>query len=223
MGIPEEMREFLQSLFESGQVTVPFLVEQMPSVEEVAILIQDFDAAARLNLPGMAPELELDAAYWAASILMQASRFLISRDTEVSAIQSTLSAPCPSARSAKVDYSVDLFFQYLPDLYHFAKRLAPDDPLVGVLEKLATEWPLSSVAIEDVNAGSLESFIEDRCLRRLYADRVIAFKALKRLDDARVSQTVQTSYGAYPELCPEISRHIEKIIANPDPEKLQFI
>jgi len=184
-------------------------------VDEVAGLIRDFDSSSRMNLPGVLPALDLPAAYWAACLLMAGCRFLIARDEAPESMGPVLSMPCPSPLNESTVYSADLFLRFLPDLHRMAKRLAADDPLVGLLERVGKEWPLSSVGMDNTAGGSLESFIRHPGLAQVYADRVIAQRAMDRLDEPGIRRRVRSSYGAYPELCPEVSRFLEQPAAGP--------
>ena len=190
---------FIYDLLDSGRVRVE-LWGTVP--DDMAAAVRYLDEAARLELPGRTPELRLAAATWALSLVYRAAQALIYREVDEQAVREALSMPCPSLPEADVCYSVDLAFRTLPDLISLARGLADDDPLVSELLALAKRWPLSSVGVKGLDAVDVRAFIGDRCLRRLYADRIIERCDAMRLDHPLVRQAVREALGAYPELAP---------------------
>ncbi|CAN5802394.1 hypothetical protein BH09VER1_BH09VER1_49530 [soil metagenome] len=199
------MREFLHALFESGHVSVASkLVAEDP--EEIGSLVQDFDRVARLNLAVDAPGLDLEVGKWAAALLYRMSQLVVLRTIEAEEVAASFQVRCPSERSPATDYSADLFLRYLPDVHALAKRLAADDPLVAQLEKLAGDWPLSSVGMKDIARGRIDSFIHDASLRQLYVDRIIENKAFHLAQEPEMAEEIRVSCGVFPGLCDEISQ-----------------
>jgi hypothetical protein len=195
---------WIVELTETGRVRVPRPGELSPSEREgLAKAIADWDAVARLDLAG-APALDAAAAAWAAVTLYRACQYLVYRDADAEEVRAGLAEPCPSPASAAVFYSVDLMFRYLRDLVALSRGIAEQDPLVEALLRLAREWPLSSVGVRGVGEGKVEvsGFIEHPCLRRLYADRILAAADVSRLGDPRVKDAVREAIGGHPELAP---------------------
>ena len=199
-----EMRAFLQALFETGHVSAP-LTLSTGEKDEITPQLLEFDRAARLNLAGTAPELNLAVAAWAATLLYRTCQLLILRNLDAAQVADAFLLPCPAARSPETDYSADLFLCYLPDLHEIARRLAADDPLVARIETLTAAWPLSGVGMKGIEPDGIESFIHHPTLRRLYLDRIIERKAFLLARDPRVADWIRASYGAFPELCPELA------------------
>lgn len=199
------MREFLHDLLESGRVSVAPVLEKKGG-EDLTSVILDFDRASRLNLVGEAPKVDLPAAQWAATLLYMGCQLVVLRNVDAAEAAEVLQLACPSKRSPETDYSVDLFFRYLPDLYDIAKRVAADDPLVSQLEGLAAAWPLSSVRMQSVGQESIDFFIHDASLRQLYVDRIIESKAFRLAKHPEIVEGIRASYGAFPELCPEMDQ-----------------
>ncbi len=202
-----DMRAFLQALFESGHVSVaPSLRPE--EQEDLTPAILEFDRVARLSLAGRAPELNLDAAGWAAERLYRICQLIVLRDLDAAQVAEVFRRTCPTPRSPETDYSADLFLQHLPQLHEFAQRLAADDPLVGHIERLANAWPLSAVGIDLLSPGEIGSFIHHPSLRQLYLDRIIERKALTLAREPHIAELIRASYGAFPELCPEIAETV---------------
>ncbi len=199
------MRDFLDQLFHTGQVTVPVPGTNFDLSQSLGEQIRLFDRSARANLAGEAPPLEMEAAVWAATLLAGAARLAIARDLGAAEVQKVFAKPCPKPRSPSVDYSADLFLRYVPDLLGWVTRLASGDPLVEHLRRLAEQWPLSSVGIHGLKIGSLDSFIGHPSLRQLYIDRILQRGDASRLSEPRVAAGIRTALGAHPELSPALA------------------
>lgn len=196
------VRSFLESLLDSGRVRVGDTDESLDAGEEIKDILESLDERARLEMPGTAPPLTLEAAAWAARLFYRACQFLVCRAVEPTLIQRTLSEPCPVPCSPGVIYSVDLVFRYLPDLLILARAVSTDDPLVTALVALAGQWPLSSVGIKGVAPGDIEPIAGHPSLWQLYVDRVLERGDMGRLSDARVRTAAAVALGLHRELCP---------------------
>lgn len=206
------MKQFLEQLFTTGEVSVLPPGTAFDILEDVDPEILRFDRAARLALASQAPELDLEVAAWAASLLAESARLAIAREMGPKQIEEIFTRECPRRRSPEVDYSADLFLRYVPDLLKWVQRLASDDPLVARLRQVAADWPLSSVGIKELMVvGDLAPFIEHPGLRQLYVDRILSTGDIGRLKDERVARAVRAALGAYPDLSPVVSRELEKV------------
>jgi len=194
--------DFVNQLHETGHLTVP--LDSAP-LDDLTPAVHALDSAARLELAFNAPQLDLDAASWALTQLYRACQFLSYRHIEAAAIDSVLALPCPKGTSPEVCYSVDLAFRFLPDLIALAAGIAQEDPLVVNLQRIAGDWPLSSVGVEAVDVVDISSFIDDPSLAALYVDRIIERKDVGRLTDPRVKEQVEAALGAYPDLSPALA------------------
>jgi hypothetical protein len=206
------MRTFLQQLYESGQVTVPFPSHPFESVEEAGAEIAAFDRAARLEFPGEAPPLSRDVAEWAAVRLAEICRLLVARDSGEEEIVKVFAVPCPEPPSPETDYAADLFFRRLPGLADFVERLSPGDPLVAHLAQFSAAWPLSTPGMKiTVHPDRVRIFIEHGGLLQTYADRIVAAEDLTRLGQhPAVDAAVREALGAYPELSPKLAEALAK-------------
>ena len=105
-----------------------------------------------MELTGIAPDLNVPAAEWAAVRLYRGCQALVCRELPPAEMQGMLREPCPEPISVAVDYSVDLVLRFLPGLVALARRVCRDDPLVEELLVLGRAWPLSSVGIQELGA-----------------------------------------------------------------------
>jgi hypothetical protein len=206
------MKTFLQQLYESGQVTVPFSGQPFDSASDAAAEIAAFDRAARLEFPGEAPVLAPEVAEWAAVRFAEICRLLVARDLGEEEITKVLAVKCPGTPSAETDYTADLFFRRLPALADFVERLSPGDPLVRHLGKFAEEWPLSTPGMKiSVSPERVGSFVAHHGVLRLYADRIIAAEDLTRLGQRpEVDAALREAIGGHPELCPKLAEALAK-------------
>jgi hypothetical protein len=99
--------------------------------------------------------------------------------------------------SPEAIYSVDLTFRHLPDVFKFAKGLAPDDILVTILKENAVFWNFSSVGMDvgaDIAHGNV---LAHPSLRIAYIDRIIEAKDIKRVNSDAMREGVETALGDY--------------------------
>jgi hypothetical protein len=197
---------FLNDLLATGRIRAAAdAVASAAALESLPRAILRADISARLELPGNPPALSSPAAVWAGTIFYQACQYLVHREFDAATVRKGLGKPCPQSPSPSVCYSVDLVFRYLPDLLSLARGISQEDPLVEGLLVLARQWPLSSVGVDLPSRVDPVSFITDRCLRTLYAERIIARSDISRLDHPGAADAVREALGFHPELAPAIA------------------
>ncbi|MBI3099258.1 MAG: hypothetical protein HYY93_13610 [Planctomycetes bacterium] len=198
------LTHFLKALRETGEVPVSTSRDLFPEDDAPSLrVLRDWDSEARLSLGHEPPPFAAGPALWAARLLYRGCRALVDRATDTSTLQRHLAAPCPASPSPSVAYSADLALRYLPDLFRLSKGLSEDDPLNASLLRLAREWPLSSVGIPGVGEVDPALILDDRCLRLLYVDRILASRDLSRAGDPRVREALLEALGAFgPQLAP---------------------
>ncbi|MCO6046617.1 hypothetical protein NG895_22185 [Aeoliella sp. ICT_H6.2] len=201
--------DFLNDLLGGKQVHVgtPRHVSSEDRSDAAAVIAQ-FERDYRTGLPGDPPPLDIQAASWAAESMYYAASLVIHRDAGTDAIEKLLGTAPPDRTQAESHYAVDLTMRFLPDLLKLAKSAATDDPLVNRLLRWATDWPLSSVAVESVQQVDVTPLRTSPTLMRLYADRVIAAENHSRLDDPAVAEVVRQVIGDYSELSPRLARKL---------------
>ncbi len=199
-----KLSEFLSALLTTGKVEVEVAPLMVVDPDATALLTQ-YEAQWRLRLPGQPPEFDPSVAVWAAEKLYQACRLTVCRDAGHEEVLKAFKQSCPKPHSASVDYSVDVLFHHLPEIFRVAKRLAPDDLLVLELKLVAENWPLSAVGIEGLTRYNIDHILGHPSLARLYLDRVFEAKDVSRVDDPRLARLIVGALGAYPELAPEFA------------------
>lgn len=191
------LARFLRELFGPGTITVARAPLGAIDRDAIVAALADLDRIYRAESPGTPPTWSADVSLWAARFLYDACRALAHREIGADDVRAALSPPPPDHPSPTAHYSADLIFRALPDVVRLARGISATDPLSERLLAAAKAWPLSSVGI-DVGPVDIGPFIDDRCLRRLYADRVIERHDASRLDDGRVVGEVRALLGAHP-------------------------
>lgn len=202
---------FLSQLQDRGNIVLEEPSEPRGSdLERCDGALLEIERIVRPTLAGESPELSLPAARWAAGILYGISQALAFRDIDDEALARLFARPCPAAPSPSRCYSVDLTFQYLPDVFAIAEKSAPGDPLVDRIRRTAREWPLSSVGVPEIGEVTIGDFWDSRSLRQLYVDRILERKDRSRLSNSLVRREVRESLGLYRNLCPVIAAALDE-------------
>ncbi len=212
------LHQFLLDLFESGRVrlTAETLQPGLAS-DDVDRTLADFEIRYRDVLSGTPPSFDVPAARYGATMLYEACRFLAHPSLGVEDLELAFGVVPPRPSGPSAHYSVDLSLRFLPDVHRMTRQMGAEDPLCTELSKLANQWPLSSVGIPGVTNVVVDAFVSDRCLRRLYVDRIIRCSDLSRLQDRRVQEEVVEALGAFPELAPPIVQALKELgISVPD-------
>lgn len=207
---------FLHGLLGEGRVVLPLpgpLPEEL--LGEGDAILAEYQQVARNDLPEPMPTFDVVAARWGAVRMFRACQFAIYRDVDEGAIAEELAPEFPCEITPAVCYSVDLTFRFLSDLEKFARSASEKDPLVDCLRQWASDWPLSSVGMAEVEEVKLEGFIEHPGLRQLYVDRIITAADTSRLIDPRVRDQALSHLGMYPELAPPVAAACTQLSQNP--------
>ncbi|MDF1661688.1 MAG: hypothetical protein P1V97_07940 [Planctomycetota bacterium] len=209
---------FLNQLWHSGRVEVSADQDAIGSDEsKIRRYLRGLSQQQGPDLPFSPPPLDEDAALWASIKLYRAAQFLVYLEAKDVLIQKELSKPYKgSTDPASLAYSVDLSFRFLGDLLFLAQKNKGREALVTALQKLATQWPLSSVGIPGLQIPPSLPFLKNPCLKQLYVDRIIAQSDLSRLTNNEVRDSVKAALGMYPEFSPELAKALEN---DTDPAK----
>jgi len=209
---------FLNALFDSGRVRVsPWGQRLLPAeAAAAAVVLAAREQVVRAEFPGDAPAYCPAAALWAAEMFHHACQLAVYRDVDADAVRQSLVIACPedagTASPAANHYSVDLVFQFLPDLTRMAQSAASDDPLLVRLRQWAAAWPYSSVGLPPADEGDGAAPFDSEALAghpgllRAYVDRAIERADTVRLADPRVRPLAESALGAFPQLAPAVSR-----------------
>jgi hypothetical protein len=210
------LTSFLEALWEDGRVKVAPPGDVAPDDRaEAERRLVELERIAAADLPGEPPSYDGAAAIWGAEMLYRACQFAVFRDLGRENIAAAFAEPCPGQATAAQHYSVDLTFQFLPDLHRLTRQAAPADPLVAKVAEWAALWPLSSVGIAEISPAraALDIVVAQPALRRLYVDRIIARADASRLTDERVREAVCTALGLHLDLAGDLAKHLRDAAA----------
>jgi hypothetical protein len=196
---------FLAALFEHGRTPVDSLANTLTTDElcSASEILAAAEETCRANFPGIAPSWNALAGLWAARQFYLAAQLAVQREVDIDSRSADLKAACLVPVSASSCYSVDLVFQYLPDLYLLARRAASEDPLLAILDGWAQDWPLSSVGVRVAEPRSFEHLLGPELLP-FYAERIISRKDVSRLTHPLVCEEVRKQLGLHKHLAPEL-------------------
>jgi hypothetical protein len=198
-----ELTLFLNGVLEGGSAAVSAGPLRCDEAQALAAL-KEIDSRARAELGIEAPGFSEVAALWGARLTYHLAQFTVCRDIGQEQIEAVCKMPCPVAASAETVWSVDLTLRHLPKLYRLARHLSGGDPLVNEMQRIAAEWPLSSVGIPVENPDA-RLIMEHPALARIYADRIFAEGDLSRLGDLRVDELLRRDLGMHRELAPALA------------------
>lgn len=167
--------------------------------------LERHEAALRLDFPGEPPPFSIECGRWALRSFAFACQALVYREIDVAMLARRFAVVCPPAPAASRHYSVDVVFRLLPDLWGLARAVSERDPLMNHLRTLATAWPLSSVGVPNLVGCDVSVIRGHAGLLRMYADRVIAWQDVSRLDDPRVRAAIREAIGHFDTLAPTVA------------------
>tara|TARA_R110002096_G_scaffold159011_2_gene324576 strand:+ start:9807 stop:10436 length:630 start_codon:yes stop_codon:yes gene_type:complete len=202
LGQGMDLAEFLVRLQSTGELpfesTDPIGFVRTSTEHE----LKRMDERRKLEMAHAAPELDLDSAIWAAKQVARICQFLVYREIPAEQIDADLKPPCPSPKGPSQTYSVDLTMHWLPELLRRAHNIASADPMILPLQRLAWEWPLSSVGIglqvgESDREPDLGPILESASLLQLYVDRIFTTNDETRLHHPTVAAAVSDAKGIW--------------------------
>jgi MoxR-vWA-beta-propeller ternary system domain bpX4 len=201
---------FLKMLLEHGRIRVPHCTPiEQAELRAARDPLVEFEAVYRQGLAWQPPAFDPEVAVWGAAVLYRICQCLVYREINVSQAVPEQMTPQVGPRTAAVHYSGDLVLRFLPDAWRLARALAPEDPLVLYLQRLAVVWPLSSIGISGLTGISVSEICQDRALLTLYLDRVVERNDLERLGDPLVADAMRAALGMFPELAPQVAARLK--------------
>lgn len=211
---------FLRDLFETGDLALPRPGDS-GRPEEPRELLVNYESVWRQNCPGEPPAFDCGAAVAASQVLMAMCQAVIFRDTEVSDSQRAIDAAgLPTGDVVVSDpsqhYSVDLLFQFLPQLIERAKRVSRSDGLIPLLLSILKPWPLSAAGVAELHSDlscppGLQALMSHPSLWRMYTDRVLLRGDQRCLQHAETRVAVAAAIGPFDWLGGDLSRHLREL------------
>jgi hypothetical protein len=170
---------FLAGLFQQGRISfpgrpVPLNTAAVVAASEVRGLLEGAFATYQLDIAGAPIAFDAGLACAAAEVVRQASWALVCHQDRLEDLEERLKLRLPHGPASPSQHlSVDLMLRYLPQVHRRARALDPADPLVGLIERVLRQWPLSGVlAGLDVEPIASLDFGGHEGLLVLYAERL---------------------------------------------------
>ena len=114
------------------------------SVDEgLGAMLRDWHADASEDLGGEVLEFDGAAARAGARMLFRAAWCLLVREVSAEEVEELLGGAELPEPGAAAQWSVDVALRWLPDVERLARGLAPGDPLLWALVRVAERWPWS--------------------------------------------------------------------------------
>lgn len=194
------------SLRGSGELTDCLRHIEADAAADAALipLLREWHAESLADLSGPPLAFDETAARYGAQMLFRAAWFYLHRDAPEQHVVTLLADPLPGGPSATALFSADLTLCYLPDLHRIARTLAPGDPLLAALQRMADALPLSGAGLPPENdaprhpqAAAWRSLLTHPGLWRLFTDRIIAASARWWLPHGEVRQSLRRVAGSF--------------------------
>lgn len=168
-------------------------------------------ALSLLELPGPAESgLVYDAAAGRAAMqyLYRLCQVLADRSlTEDEARAICVANPLPPT-TADALLSMDVALRHLPELYKLARSMGETDPMVGAMERLAMQFPLSTVGIPSSLPPDLSVIRSQPVIWGLYLDRVLERQDESRIIGPEMQEAVRSALGTHVTLAPKLSAQL---------------
>jgi hypothetical protein len=202
--------DFIKSLISDGKV----LVETTPKnfsaaeLEQTAEILSRFYHEDCIHMPGKAPLFQKDAALWAAVFTYGIIQYTLIRNLEMDDFP-VYYPQFTGTMDAAAIYSADLCLRHMPQMYHFAKSLAPGDDLLKMIEETAAVWPFSSVGIPLAQDPDISTILDHPSLKIAYIDRIFEKKDAPRLQPQNIQTAAREVLGqAWDTLSPPLLKEI---------------
>ena len=198
-----DLPAFIEALESDGElVFASSKSRELEATEEAEVVrgLERADSRRRLEMAGTPPVLNREQAIWAARRLYRVGQYLVFRELPAQMITEEMQDDCPGLEDVSRQYSVDLVFCWLPEMYQRAASISSEDVLTRALERLGAAYPLSAVGmkLKERSASRSQQMWSEPSLRALFLDRVIARQASDCVFSEAVRSAVMDALGERP-------------------------
>ncbi len=168
---------FLKALFHSGKIDLPHIIPPITEAEELeaALILENEYERFVQDTYHPIPAYHSKAAMWSAKYIYRTAFALLLRDKTPKELKEML-LPYKGRTTPSTIISIDICMKSLPDLMMVARGIAPNDPLIQILNATCHKWPLSTIRIKQTNPSNLTQVKKDDSLFNIYLDRIIRFR-----------------------------------------------
>lgn len=171
-------------------------VGQAELAEAVEFLRDEFKRESK-GYQFAVPEFNPDAAIWAAMLIYRSAQLMLYREnkeTELSGLLPVYNGP----HDVSAILSADLMLRFLPSVINKLNEIDPDDALIPLLREIAVAWDYSSTGMKlDSRFNDMKLAQSNKCLMRLYVDRVVENKDMIRAQVPMMHEEIKSALGMY--------------------------
>jgi hypothetical protein len=143
--------DFVGELLQHGRIVFRTRPEREPKPSSaVAATLRNAYRTYALQIPGERIAFDVDVAIVASELVRHASWALISRDQRPETLEQLVRMPFEPS-SASHHLSADLLLRFVPQIHRRARGIDPSDALVGMLDRVLRQWPLSGVLADSID------------------------------------------------------------------------
>lgn len=198
----ENKSSFLDTLFllRKEECITIFSDRYTVSKKEEADAVDYFESEfekERLEFLSQSINYHKDAAIWSAKILYHAAQLYLVRENTAKDL-SQLFPQFSGIRNVSSILSADLMLRFLPQIITALRDLDSEDPLIGLLENILSEFHYSGIG-HDLNLEKTdwEKELEEKTYRKLYLERIVEKRAYQLAEIPYINQLLIAEFGIY--------------------------
>ncbi|WP_261509773.1 hypothetical protein [Chryseobacterium paludis] len=138
-----------------------------------------------------------ETAVWAAKVFYHAAQLYLVRENTAKDLDQLI----PEFRGEKnvsALLSADLSLRFLPQIITALQTLDPNDPLIGRLENILSQFHYSGVEYDlDLGKINWEEELEDPSFRKLYLERIVEKRAYRLAEIPYINQLLIAEFGLH--------------------------
>lgn len=141
-----------------------------------------------------------EAAVWAAKVLYHSAQLYLVRENTAKDLNRFIHA-FKGKKEVSALLSADLSLRFLPQVILALKNADPEDPLIGLLENILTDFHYSAVGY-DIELGHVdwEKELSDSTYRKLYLERIFERKAYALAEIPFINQLLTAEFGLHKDI-----------------------
>jgi hypothetical protein len=144
------------------------------------------------------PDFNADLALWAAQTVYIAAQLMLYRENKAKELSTLLPSYSGHITNADDMLSADVTLRFLPAIIKHLHLIDPEDPLIPILEEHLKTWHYSGISYPlETKDLSFENIAQNKCLQKMYTDRVITYKNMSLAQHPIIAPWVKACLGIY--------------------------
>lgn len=141
-----------------------------------------------------------EAAVWAAKVLYHSAQLYLVRENTAKDLNRLIQA-FKGKKEVSALLSADLSLRFLPQIILGLKNADSEDPLIGLLENLLTDFHYSAVGFDlELENINWEKELSDSTYRKLYLERIVERKAYALAEIPFINQLLTAEFGLHKDI-----------------------